>query len=155
MAYTIEQQYSRDIDWYFKDGNNNLIHVASAGGRLPKIIEENDNLIDSLHSQILELPNQFEVTINPILGQLVLFETDEARELYLTDFTEMAKRGLISVDKSKLGSFEDTFYHIVAFPKNTTPIDKFSNITDNFVSSKKPIEISDSKSFNLFDYFDE
>lgn len=155
MAYSLEQQYSRDIDWYFKDRNNNLIHVASAGGRLPKIIEENDDLIDSLHAQILELPSQFEVTINPLLGQFVSFESDEARELYLSDFSEMAQRGLISIDKTKLGNFEDSTYHIVAFPKKASSVDTLYNISEKVFNSKKAIETSDNKPFNLFDYFEE
>ncbi len=155
MAYSLEQQYSRDIDWYFKDRNNNLIHVASAGGRLPKIIEENDDLIDSLHAQILELPSQFEVTINPLLGQFVSFESDEARELYLTDFSEMAQRGLISIDKTKLGNFEDSKYHVVAFPKNASSVETLYNISEKVFNSKKAIETSDNKPFNLFDYFEE
>ena len=154
MAYTLEQQFSRDLDWYFKDGNNNLIHVASAGGRLPKPIEENDNLIDLLHSQILNLPFQFEVTINPNLEKFVSFETREERELYLADFTEMAKRGLISLDKTKLGIFEDTTYHIVAYPKEVASVGK-SHVSDNVISSKKVIKTNNSRSFNLFDYFDD
>ena len=117
MAYSIEQQHSRDIDWYFKDGNGNLIHVASAGGRLPKIIEENDELMDIIHSQILDLPTQFEESINPNLGQFVSFNSNEARELYLEDFVNMARKGIISIDKTKLGNFEDTTYHIVAYKK--------------------------------------
>jgi hypothetical protein len=154
MAYSLEQQYSRDIDWYFNDKNKNLIHVASAGGRLPKKIEENDVLIDLLHSQILELPSQFEVTINSILGEFVSFESNEARELYLTDFKEMAQRGLISIDKTKLGNFEDLTYHIVAFPKNATSVDAFYNLTDKVFNSKETIDTGNNKPFNLFNYFE-
>jgi hypothetical protein len=153
MAYSIEQQHSRDIDWYFKDGNGNLIHVASAGGQLPKVIEENDELMDIIHSQIIELPTQFEESINPNLVQFISFRTTEARELYIEDFVKMARRGLISIDKTILGNFEDTTYHIVAYKKNTIEDNIFHNIYDRFISTEKIIDVDNPNPFNLFELF--
>lgn len=167
MPYTIEQQFSRDIDWYFKDSNNNMVHVASAGGRLPKIIEQNDELIDRIHAQVVDSPDlsinlfsSFEVEINPNLSDIVSLGIEEnAREFYLESFIEMAKKGFISIDKTKLNDFEDTNYHIVAYPKNIkpnnqdpSPIIEFE-FFDSLIISNKSVNLNDWGSFNLFDFF--
>lgn len=153
MAYSIQEQHSRDLDWYFIDGNKKLIHVATGGGKLPKIIEENDEQNENLHSQILQLPIQFEIEVNPILNEFVSFENDELRELYLTDFSEMAGRGFISIDKSNLGIFEDGIYHIVAYPKRPIISKRINLDLNNFISEEIIIDTQKNKSFDLLKLF--
>jgi hypothetical protein len=153
MAYTIEQQYSRDIDWYFKDRNDSLIHVASGGGRLPPAIEESDDFINALHSAIMGLPAVYEIVVNPILEQFVQFETTESRDFYLTDFVEMAKRGLISVDKTILGNFEDTMYHVVAHPKDIKYPEVLLSISNSIHKSDIVFSINNYQPFDVLNYF--
>ena len=155
MAYSIQEQHSRDLDWYFVDGKKKPIHVATGGGKLPKIIEENDEQNENLHAQILQLPIQFEVEVNPILNEFVSFENDELRELYLVDFNEMAGRGFISIDKSNLGIFEDGIYHIVAYPKGSIIDKKIDLNLNNFISNDLIIDTQKNKSFDLLKLFEK
>lgn len=148
MAYTIEEQYGRDIDWYFKDANDNMFHVASAGGRLPDIIVENDFLNNSLHSQIQSLPLDFDYQINPNLDEIKNFETSELRQFYLEDFIEMAQKGFVSIDKTILGNFDNTIYHLVAWPINYKGQHNFAKIVR--INEDLPIQLDP---YNLFQYF--
>jgi hypothetical protein len=154
MAYSIEEQNSRDLDWYFVDGNKRLIHVATGGGKLPKIIEENDELNENLHSQILQLPIRYDIEINPLLSEFVNFENNELRELYLTDFNEMAGRGIISLDKSNLGIFEDGIYHIVAYPKGSITNIKIDLDFNEIISNEVIIDTKNNQSFDLLKLLD-
>ncbi|MFD1015717.1 hypothetical protein [Winogradskyella rapida] len=154
MAYSIQEQHSRDLDWYFIDGNKKPIHVATGGGKLPKIIEENDEKNENLHAQILQLPIQYEIEINPILNEFVNFENEELRELYLTDFNEMAGRGFISLDKSNLGNFEDGIYHIVAYPKGSIISKGIELNIDEFIANDLIIDTQKNSSLDLLKLFE-
>jgi hypothetical protein len=127
MAYTINQQYALDIDWYFLDWLGNIIHITSAGGRLPNYIAERDKDNESLNAYFRGLRMNFEVTRNPLLEEFVELEElgieEDGKlplERYEEDFISMAKRGLYSYDKTILGNFDDTQYHLVAKP-STNP----------------------------------
>lgn len=117
MAYSIIEQYSRDIDYFFKD-TEKLIHVASAGGRLPPIIVENDYLNELIAEQRNNFLELNDIEINPNLNEIINFNTDDDRNNYLEDFIFMAKCGFYSYDKTILGDFENNHYHLVAWPKN-------------------------------------
>lgn len=43
VRYSLNEMLGNDIDWFFKTSDNKLIHVASAGGILPKIIRKDLN----------------------------------------------------------------------------------------------------------------
>ena len=154
MAYSIQEQYSRDLDWYFVDGNNKPIHVATGGGKLPGIVEENDELNERIHAQILQLPIKYEIEINPILNELVEFDNDESRELYLTDFIEMAGKGFISIDKTNLGIFEDGIYHLVAYPTGSIIDNTIDLNFSEFISNEIIVDTMQRQSFDLLKLFE-
>lgn len=123
MAYTIEDQLTRDIDWFVLDTNDKPIHVASAGGRIPDYIIKNDRLNKIILKNIRQTLEQQKIIINPNLDEIVNFESESMRFLYLRDFIFMAARGFYSYDKTVLGNFENTMYHLVAWPENQVVID--------------------------------
>jgi hypothetical protein len=116
MSYSLTEQYSRDIDFYVLNIHLGFLHFASAGAKLPSIIEGNDLNNEELHLAVLELPFDFEYEVNPNLGE-ILELNEEQLTTYRADFVEMAKRGLYSFDKTKINNQEDQTYHIVAWPK--------------------------------------
>jgi hypothetical protein len=116
MAFTIIEQYSRDIDYYVFHRKLGLLHFASAGGRLPRIIESNDELMTAIHGEVIESPNRFEYELNPNLQRILNIESDQV-ESYSREFIEMAKRGLLSFDRTYINDPEDQTYHLVAWPK--------------------------------------
>jgi len=153
MAYTLIEQYSRDIDWYFIDRNDRLVHVASAGGRLPKSIEPMDEIINTVHAEILDLPAIGDYNLNPNIDQIIGFESQELRTFYLSDFIEMAKRGLISIDKTILGNFEDPQYHLVAWPKDESSLALFFPRFESLIKVSKLLSTEIHVSFDLFQIF--
>lgn len=116
MAYSILEQYSRDIDFYIFNPQIGFLHFASAGGILPKIIVENDLLNDSLHNIFFELPIEYDYEINPNLRE-ILNLSDLDFENYTRDFIQMAQRGFYSFDRTYINNRSRQEYHIVAWPK--------------------------------------
>jgi hypothetical protein len=116
MAYSISEQISRDIDWFVLDPIDKSIHVASAGGRLPQIIADDDRTNSDILKEVRKLRPEYQFQINPNLNFIVEFESERMRELYLRDFIFMAERGFFSYDKTILGNFENDLYHLVAWP---------------------------------------
>ena len=65
MEYSESYMLSKDIDWFFKM-NNRYIHVASAGGKLPDIINDREKL-RQVQYDVYNLPYIFsaeEIRIN-------------------------------------------------------------------------------------------
>ena len=121
MSYSLLEQYSRDIDYYVFNLKIGLLHFASAGGRLPSIIEGNDLNNEQLHLAILELPSSYEIEINPNLTEITGLSGQQL-ETYLADFISIAKRGLFSFDKTNINVQQDSNYHLVAWPKEPMPL---------------------------------
>ena len=123
MARSKEFLRSRDIDWAVKIGNN-YIHVASAGGDLPKIVD--DRLLEIWRE--LKETRYFDVSGEVVVNEEYIMEKfsnmrgisdDEARlsiEWYLCSFVEMARRGFYSFDRDVRTSFDDSKYRLVASP---------------------------------------
>ena len=113
-------QESLDTDWFLSDQNGIVIHVASAGGKLPKSVQEQGENLNILINYFRSLPESNEnVIINPKLHDYLQFKSQEEEVRYLRDFVFMAQRGLYSYDKSVLGNFDDTSYHLVAYPSKS------------------------------------
>lgn len=146
MAYSIIEQELRDLDIFFKD-NKKCIFLTSAGGRIPNILADNDISNEDFSSTVLSLEELYEVEINNNLVELLNLENETA---YLEDFLLMAKRGFYCYDKTNLGNFSDTMFHLVAKPKNADKLFKSSK-TENLLTislSELPINYTP---FNLFE----
>ncbi len=118
MAYSIIEQFSRDIDWYLLNGKNHFIHAASAGGTLPNIVKDNDFDNEQNHRIILGLPERYEIAVNPLLTEFLELTGSGDLNNYLTDFTLMARRGFYSYDKTYIDDLTNSDYHLVAWPKD-------------------------------------
>lgn len=149
MAYSEIELQTRDIDIFFKE-KNKMIHLATAGGLIPQVLINNDIANENYASNVRNLPEQFQIEINPNLVQLLSLEPDTLND-YLLEFTLMAKRGFYSYDKTNLGQFNDPTFHLVAKPKehNKESILRNKNLTE--VKSNLPEKFS---SFNLFELFE-
>ncbi|WP_304543769.1 hypothetical protein [Sulfurimonas microaerophilic] len=116
MPYPLSSQLTKDIDYFILDKNNNIFHFASAGTLLPEIVIQNYKENRKIHSSMLTTENLYEVEINPNLNEIIQFENDLMRELYLRDFIFYAQRGCYSYDKTYITDFNDPRYHLVASP---------------------------------------
>lgn len=151
MAYSQIEQQTRDLDLFLRD-DEKLVHIATAGGVLPDQLAENDINSEIFLTLLDGISPIFEVEINPLLSSILGIPQQNV-ELYLTDFIRMAERGFYSYDKSVLGDFEDTLFHLVARPTNNTSV-SIPLVNENLllkIDGKLP---SDFNSFDLFKYFD-
>ena len=120
MEYTIEDQFSIDIDWFFIDQQGNVGHVASGGGQFPVSISKSKEMCELLQSffERYDLVSLNKFSINSELKKIVGFNNSYEETKYLKDFILMAQKGLYSFDKTILGNFIDDNYHLVAKPLN-------------------------------------
>lgn len=112
---------SKDIDWFFKF-NNQYIHVASAGGKLPGIINDREKLREIQH-QVFYLPYIFsaeEIIINEgFINQLLSPQLDGNPQLYdsyVESFINFARKGFISCDRTEIENETSNIYHTVCVP---------------------------------------
>lgn len=142
MAYTDIDLETLDLDIFFTD-DKKLIHITSAGGNLPKILTETDIYNEAVIEKISTRPDDFEIEINPNLGNLDI-----------SSFTSLAKKGFYSYDKYNAGNFEDMLFHLVAKPKNKISskllLEKYQ-IDDSLVVSNNVMP-ENFEPFNLEDY---
>jgi len=120
--YTEIEQQNLDIDWFFTD-NNEIAFVASAGGKLPTTIANLGVGNGDLSSYFRSLPEISEIIINPQLKDII----PDANEAYLSDFINMAKKGIYAFDKTILNNFFDSNYHLVVNPKTPLKLENLSS----------------------------
>lgn len=154
MAYSLLEQHSRDLDIFLSDGSK-LIHIASAGGSLPKSILNSDVYNDNILSSISQIDSNsnFEVDINPNLSE-ILDLNENGIENYVKSFVDMARKGFSSYDKTRIGNFEDQTFHLVAKPSSpTNPNILFENyeLNENLIISNLSFP-NDYQIFNLSEY---
>lgn len=151
MKYSNNYMYSKDIDWFFSI-NNQFIHVASAGGLLPKQINDRDKL-RGIQKKVFELPYIYspnEISLN----ETFLFERFNNREgidNYLISFVEMAMKGFISMDRTNLENLDDNRYHIVCMPKRPEPIEGLTEILK--IEHKEQTFNEPTSNINLLELF--
>lgn len=120
MRYPYTYLINHDIDW-FCIVNGVYIHVASAGGQLPSLINDDDSLKNAQY-QVELLPDIYsdeeieynEEAINNALG----INGEKGRYQYVESFTAMARKGFASFDRTNIANPQDNHYHLVCKPKN-------------------------------------
>ena len=116
MAYSIEEQLTLDINWYFIDHFNRLCVATSAGGLLPVIIAENEENNMKFHDIVLELPEKYEAGRNvKIIEYLEGVNVDNV-EYYFRSFEILARKGLYVFDRCKPSINYNSEYYLVAYP---------------------------------------
>jgi len=139
MAYSLEYQLNHDLDIFLKLSDN-LIHIATAGAKLPIELAGLDEMIINNKSLIFAINNEVKITINPYLDELLKFKGTRERDLYLTDFKRISSKGIITFDKTIVEDNNDPFYHVVAWPSFGYTLNNFKVIppilTPDFIATK-------------------
>ena len=151
MEFNDEQLTTLDIDWFVQIGDY-PIHVASAGGKIPRIvkssIEDSNAMVKEVRQKKHDLYKPKELEYNRELENILNFSDsnvdeyekvlialrkdedyvrDQIPELYLKryyipPFSYYAIKGFISLDRN-LDSANEEEYHWVARPREFHPLD--------------------------------
>ncbi|AMR30740.1 hypothetical protein A0256_04540 [Mucilaginibacter sp. PAMC 26640] len=148
MMINESDQAILDIDWFFTNGSE-IGFIASAGGRLPASVAKSKENIEALATYFRSLPQTRNIVINPDL------ETKLAKrsinDNYLSDFVDMAKKGLYTFDKTILGNYSATQYHLVAKPIVSLKIEEIpSAIVEILLQTQKVGSIEGSLNIESF-----
>lgn len=159
MAYSLIEQETLDINWYFIDRFKHICVAISAGGFLPQIINENEEKNDQFHKIINLLPERFESIRNKaMIKRIQGIESDEEIETYFSNFEILARKGLFVFDRHQINDSNDPNYFLVAYPKYDTKIDEFPLKKDDLLlipRIKQTISKRIINPFNLTAYFYE
>jgi hypothetical protein len=157
MKYDDNYLFAKDIDWFFRI-DHVYIHVASAGGLLPEVINDREKL--RLYQRAVFLaPDKFtneEILINQqFLNERfeeneVFEEDDDARLNYLRSFLAMARKGFVSMDRTNLEDLTDQTYHIVCMPSYLDDVKGLPELP-NSVCKDKSIFNGPHNDIKLFD----
>ena len=118
MKYFEDYIYSKDIDWFFTLNGVN-IHVASAGGMIPDVMNDREKL-RSVQKAVFNFrplykENQIIRNIDFITYKLGIQDTAQ-QERYFSSFVEMSMKGFISLDRTNINNPYDNTYHVVCMP---------------------------------------
>lgn len=117
MMYDTSYLQSKDIDWFFKCGSA-YVHIASAGGYLPKEVNNREKL-RAIQYKVSQLPYLFSVqkiVVNEKLINQMLNNKPKSILAYVESFVDMARRGFVSLDRTNIAEPSDNRYHIVCRP---------------------------------------
>lgn len=116
MKYDQNYMLTHDIDW-FCIINGVYVHVASAGGILPEEMNDRDELRQLQHNvsvaQYIFSEDEIEYNENFLDARFV--EAKDRAE-YIKSFTDMARKGFVSLDRTNWLDPNDNTYHIVCRP---------------------------------------
>lgn len=117
---------THDLDYFFIK-NGKYCHAASAGGKLPRNVDDVRNL-RALQRLVNELPYVYkenEVIINRrhIVRLKRRVDKEFNLENYIDTFVKFARKGFYSYDRTNLEDVTDNQYHLVASPPYKTIID--------------------------------
>ncbi len=122
MGFSLIEQETSDIDWFFVDANNEIGFVASGGGKLPNSIADKDYRYD-LGSYFRGLSDTSNYELN---NDLVIVDQTEKLKQY-SDFISLAKKGLYCFDKTDLNNFDDTRYDLIVKPDKGLKVEDIPN----------------------------
>lgn len=122
MGFSLIEQETSDIDWFFVDMNNEIGFVASGGGRLPNSIAGNKYNYN-LSSYFRNSSNISDYKLNNDL--LKIGKTETLKQYF--DFILLAKKGLYCFDKIDLNNFDDTRYNLIVKPVRALTVDEIPN----------------------------
>lgn len=133
-----------DID-YILNINNFNIHVASAGGKIPDIINQNREQNNDLIEKVKKMPYIFsidEIILNKNIPEILrlydqidfirttlnacrIKHTEEnmidiyLNKIYGYSFINYARKGFYSFDRTNINNPDNNQYHLVAYPPHT------------------------------------
>ena len=149
MKFDEAYLYSRDIDWFCIIGGF-FCHIASAGGLLPDVVNDREKLRD-IQKRVFDMDyaigNEEIGFNNEFLYQR--FGNDiESREVYLSSFIQMSRKGFVSLDRSNVMDITDQTYHVVCYPRRIIELNLLDlPQTDGYISHNQLTNI------HLLDFF--
>lgn len=120
MEYPEDYIAAKDIDWFCVI-NGYYVHVASAGGVLPEVINDRDKL-RTLQHNVFMAPDIFtddDIEVNTQFLNTRFGNKPNSQvqiDNYLASFKAMARKGFISFDRTNLSDTKDNTYHVVCKP---------------------------------------
>ncbi len=120
MRYSEIYLTNHDIDW-FCNVNGIFIHVASAGGRIPDQINDDESLrkIQNKVELLEDIYTDDEIVYNEAAITNVLgVNNAKGRAQYIESFTAMARKGFASFDRTNIADSDDKQYHLVCMPNS-------------------------------------
>lgn len=130
MKYSKSYQQTRDIDWFFRDGEH-LVHVATNGGPLPDFVNDVQRL-RRLQARVSDLSDKCNVSeADEYIDERFsdpnnfskLHNQEHWREDYVRSFRSMAQKGFFSFDRDR-----DDIYHLICEPYPIIDSSSFSEI---------------------------
>ena len=156
MKYSKAYQKTRDIDWFFRDGDR-FIHAASNGGSLPDFVNDMD-ILRPIQTNVALMTLQEggqEVVVNndyveqrfKMMAQLLNCEIDsDSKSDYIRSFSEMAQKGFYSYDRDLDAS---DHYSLVCYPQNSKDLAFGQMIPE--ISPEISFDDNERKSFRIND----
>ena len=129
MKYDDAYIYSKDIDWFCIIGDV-FCHVASAGGMIPDSINDREKL-RGLQKRVFDsdfIFDEEDIVVNEVFLNQHFGNDEEARMAYMLSFMSMARKGLVSFDRTNVMDLNDQTYHIVCYPKNPIKLRGFQDL---------------------------
>ena len=156
MNYTEDYLRTHDIDVFFVL-NGIPVHVATAGGLIPRQMRNREKLraVQSMVSSIDFVCNEEEVEYNERFLQQRFRQDEKARRDYLVSFTEMARKGFVSMDRTNWQESDDNHYHVVCKPKMNIAREWNDSEMFTFETENKQLLPSvEGMDINIFDYLE-
>ena len=142
-AFTEEEQWSSDLDWFAIDKHGKIVHFTSVGWRLlpPSIAESKENLekVFDYFDKLNFSENHFEIC--PDLQNHLVKDKIVDFDRYKKSFAAMASRGLYSYD-SYGQSHKERPYFRVAIPKRELTLNDLPQDIKSIIESLKILEVS-------------
>ncbi len=118
MNYDENYMLTHDIDFFFII-NGIYVHAASAGGILPIELRDRESLRKLQHNVAVAgyVYNEEDLEYNKAFLQQKFSDNPKGLISYIASFTDMARKGFTSFDRTNWQNPDDNHYHIVCRPK--------------------------------------
>lgn len=137
MKYPDDYLFSKDIDW-FCIINGIYVHVASARGTLPAIVNDREKLRKNqrLVYEMADIFTDDQIEVNQSFLLARFGDQGDGikhSEYYLDSFLHMARKGFVSLDRTNLADPYNNTYHVVCMPESHIQIAGLNELC-NFTS---------------------
>lgn len=142
-----------DLDWFLRDGNENIACLRSSGfGFVPAIVKFNWGGLKPIFAKTGNLANTS--TINFVVDPSQFkFRTEKAKEKYFEPSLSMSRKGVFVYEIANMSKAVgyDRGYELLSFPDNPTQIDKLplSVVEKNMIPKLPKILFKDTAVLTL------
>ncbi|MCC3159235.1 hypothetical protein LJ737_18480 [Hymenobacter sp. 15J16-1T3B] len=120
--YSVDYQYSQDIDWFLLGADNVVAQFSSGGAILPEIISKNASSNEMLIDFFSRSQSFTSSTLNPFLDRYMNLANVLGD---VNDLAHYATKGIVSFDVVDPGPGNNAIaYHLLATPKQYLDINQ-------------------------------